>query len=179
MDGTQDIPMTITRTTNLSQKDIKHCDFSFEIACELLPPYDDLSKIKTFPKPFVKSYGFEEDDFQNINGDKMLAVAKLADVVCGYVLVSKAWNNFAQIDDIAVDKKIRKSGLGCLLVREAIDWAKEQQLAGIRLETQSVNVSACHFYKKMGFEFGGFDKYLYAAIPDVKDEVALYWYYLI
>ncbi|PUA29237.1 MAG: hypothetical protein B0W54_01140 [Cellvibrio sp. 79] len=170
--------MTITRTTNLTHKDINHCDFSFEITSELAPPYDDLSKIKNFPKPFNKSYGFEESDFLNVDDDKMLAVAKVSDLICGYVLVSKSWNGFAQIDDVAVDKKFRKSGLGRLLINDAIDWAREQQLVGVRLETQSVNVSACHFYKKMGFEFGGFDKYLYRAIPDVKDEVALYWCYL-
>jgi len=112
--------MTITRISSLLRKDLKHCDFSFDITCELAPPYDDLSKVKTFSKSFLKSYGFEENDFLDVNSNKMLAVTKKSDLVCGYLLVSKAWNGFGQIDDVAVDKKFRKSGVVRLLVKKLL-----------------------------------------------------------
>lgn len=171
--------MNILRASNLSIQDIGHCDLSFEITCELLPPYEDLSKYSVFSTPFPKYYDFDTSEFESINANKILLVAELSGLIYGYVLASKSWNNYVQIDDLAVDKKHRKTGVGRLLVEGVIGWAKEHELMGVRIETQSVNVSACHFYKKMGFKFGGFDKYLYSAISEVKSEVALYWYYFI
>ena len=41
-----------------------------------------------------------------------------------------------------------------------------------------VNVSACLFYRHYGFILGGYDRYLYNALPE-KDEVALFWYYML
>ena len=47
---------------------------------------------------------------------------------------------------------------------------------GIRLETQTNNVTACRFYQRYGFKIGGFDKYLYTALGKEREEIALYWY---
>jgi streptothricin acetyltransferase len=44
------------------------------------------------------------------------------------------------------------------------------------LETQNTNVAACLFYRRCGFELGGFDRFLYHAIHPDSDEIALYWY---
>jgi ribosomal protein S18 acetylase RimI-like enzyme len=59
---------------------------------------------------------------------------------------------------------------------EAVVWAREKNLPGIRLETQSNNVAACRFYYRYGFRLGGFDRQLYAALGMEHPEVALYWY---
>lgn len=58
----------------------------------------------------------------------------------------------------------------------AVDWAKENNMPGITLETQNNNVVACKFYEKYGFILGGFDKYLYDGIGNPNEEIALYWY---
>ncbi|MDX7065732.1 hypothetical protein SJ089_22370, partial [Enterobacter hormaechei] len=57
-------------------------------------------------------------------------------------------------------------------------WARSLNAPGLRLETQNVNVSACLFYRHYGFILGGYDRYLYNALPE-KDEVALFWYYML
>lgn len=41
-----------------------------------------------------------------------------------------------------------------------------------------MNVSACLLYRHYGFTLGGYDRYLYNALPE-KDEVALFWYYML
>jgi ribosomal protein S18 acetylase RimI-like enzyme len=61
---------------------------------------------------------------------------------------------------------------------QAKQWTRERNLAGIMLETQNNNVSACKFYENCGFRLEGFDKYLYKSINRETDEVALYWYLL-
>ena len=50
--------------------------------------------------------------------------------------------------------------------------------AGLKLETQNVNVPACLFYRNYGFTLGGYDRYLYNALAE-KDEIALFWYYML
>ena len=106
----------------------------------------------------------------------MLTVAKEAGEVRGYILISKGWNNYAVIDDFAVDRNIRRAGIGTRLMDQAVEWAKEHGLPGLRLETQSNNVQACRFYRKYGFDLGGHDKYLYTALEQSCSEIALFWY---
>ena len=59
---------------------------------------------------------------------------------------------------------------------QAKQWARERNLAGIMLETQNNNVSACKFYERCGFRLEGFDQYLYKGVNLETDEIALYWY---
>lgn len=96
----------------------------------------------------------------------------------GLLLLSRGWNGFALIEQIEVDRAQRRRGLGTLLLAQAEHWAREHGLAGLRLETQDVNVAACELYARNGFVLGGFDRCLYAAIPAHRAETALYWYRL-
>ena len=45
----------------------------------------------------------------------------------------------------------------------------------MKLETQDVNVLACRFYDKLGFQIGAVDTMLYANF-DNADEKAIFWY---
>ena len=70
------------------------------------------------------------------------------------------------------------AGAAQKLMAAAHVWARSVNAPGLRLETQNVNVSACLFYRHYGFTLGGYDRYLYNALPE-KDEVALFWYYML
>lgn len=94
----------------------------------------------------------------------------------GQIILQKSWNNFCFIEDLRVSKKTRRQGIGKILMNKAIEWSLNKKLAGLRLETQDINVNACKFYKAMGFSLKGFDQCLYHSIPNSKKEVALYWY---
>ena len=49
-------------------------------------------------------------------------------------------------------------------------------MPGLMLETQNTNPDACRFYKAMGFRIGGYDRFLYAALNETREETAVFWY---
>ena len=109
--------------------------------------------------------------------DTMLAAARRDGRLLGFILVSRAWNGCAQVDDLSVDRAARRGGIARALMDEAVAWAKERYLPMLRLETQSNNVPACRFYARYGFVLGGYDRFLYDAIrPGEPRETALFWY---
>jgi ribosomal protein S18 acetylase RimI-like enzyme len=63
-------------------------------------------------------------------------------------------------------------------MNKALEWTKENNLKGIMLETQDVNLNACKFYIRYGFKLGGVDTMLYSNF-DTANQKALFWYYLI
>ena len=100
--------------------------------------------------------------------------------VAGYLLATPGWNRGASIDDIAISRRYRRTGIGRRLMDEAVAWAVDLNLSAIRLETRSSNVSACRFYARYSFVLGGHDRYLYSQLDeDVREDVALYWYLLL
>ncbi|MBR7513564.1 GNAT family N-acetyltransferase, partial [Mycobacterium tuberculosis] len=75
--------------------------------------------------PYRKAYEVEADLFSSDreHDDYLIAVAKAGDRVRGYLLASRGWNNYAQVDDLAVDRDVRKLGVGRGLMDEAVRWA--------------------------------------------------------
>ncbi|KXZ13715.1 GNAT family N-acetyltransferase [Bacillus nakamurai] len=96
--------------------------------------------------------------------------------LAGQVTVKRNWNEYAYIEDIKIDKKQRRQGIGRKLIEQVIQWAKKNKMPGIMLETQNINVKACQFYESCGFEIGGFDLCLYKGINKHAHEAAVYWY---
>ena len=82
------------------------------------------------------------------------------------------------VDYIAVERSKRRTGAAHKLMSATHVVREALNAPGLRLETQNVNVSACQFYRHYGFILGGYDRYLYNALPE-KDEVALFWYYML
>ncbi|MEA3439973.1 MAG: GNAT family N-acetyltransferase [Chloroflexota bacterium] len=112
------------------------------------------------------------------NPERTIFFAYIDSQIAGQIILTKYWNNYAYIQDIAVDVRFRRQGVGKALMERAKQWARKQNLPGIMLETQDINVAACKFYKSCGFKLRGFDTHLYKGIEHVSDEIALYWYYL-
>jgi len=168
--------MIIETADRLTAADVAPCDFSFDILCELVAPYRDPVEHARPVEPYRKAYVFDAEDFAEIGPDRLLAVARDGGRLCGYILMSESWNGYASIDDIAVDRAVRGSGLGTRLMDRAVQWARERRLPGMRLETQSNNVPACRFYQRYGFVLGGYDEHQYGTFPALRHEVALFWY---
>ncbi|MCC5892070.1 GNAT family N-acetyltransferase [Exiguobacterium sp.] len=106
--------------------------------------------------------------------DKQVFLAFDETACIGQIRVVRDWNRFAYIENIAVQKAYRNSGLGHMLIGVAETWAKEQSLLGLSLEAQNDNVIACRFYTKEGFELGGVDTLKQTGNPNI--ELTLYWY---
>ena len=125
-----------------------------------------------------KRYGKDNVDYTAYidDPDKVVFLAYVEGQIAGQIILRKSWNRYAYIEDTAVDVKFRRRGIGKELISEAKRWAQERNLAGIMLETQNNNVTACKFYESCGFQLRGFDTDLYKGINRDTDEVALYWY---
>lgn len=79
-------------------------------------------------------------------------VAEMAGEVVGSIMVVQDSEKVARIRLLLVDPKARGLGLGTSLVREAIEFARQQQYEELVLWTNNVLTEARHIYKKMGFQ---------------------------
>jgi GNAT superfamily N-acetyltransferase len=104
-------------------------------------------------------------------------VAKAGQQVAGRIDLSRHWTGFASIEDLVVAPADRGKGVGFALVRRAQQWVVAAGLAGLRTETQDVNVTACSLYARCDFRLSGFDADLYGATADSAGEIALFWYW--
>ena len=175
--------MTIERINPDNAKDINKMDGTFSIDARLSLYLEDDEigyKVAKIPKS-KKRYRADEFDEKTYmdDPDKTIFLAYVDSQIAGQIILRKNWNNYAYIEDIAVDAKFRRQGVGKELISWAKQWARQQNLAGIMLETQNNNVPACKFYERCGFRLAGFDQYLYKGLDPETQEIALYWYLLI
>jgi GNAT superfamily N-acetyltransferase len=75
--------------------------------------------------------------------------------------------------DIRVAPEQRGRGVGRALLAAVEAWAGVRACRRLGVETQNVNVPACRFYARAGFELGAVRRYAY---PELPDEVQLLWY---
>ena len=161
---------------------VNHCDGTFTVDSRLVLRIEsgelryDIAPLQ----PYQKRYPIATRDYSAFidHPEQTLFLAFLDGRFAGQIILRKNWNRYASVEDITVDVNNRRKDVGTELIARAIRWAKDNQLPGIRLETQDNNVGACRFYESLGFRLGGFDQYLYKGIKGIEDEVALYWYLL-
>jgi ribosomal protein S18 acetylase RimI-like enzyme len=160
--------------------DLNRCNSAFTVDSKLILRADNgipTYTIVSIP-PYAKQYPRSEIEYDHslAQPDRGVFFAYADGQLAGQIILSRNWNGYAYVDDIAVDAGFRQQGIGRALVHQAIMWAKARQLPGVMLETQNTNVGACLFYQQCGFELGGFDRYLYRGLDADTQEIALYWY---
>ncbi|WP_050995814.1 GNAT family N-acetyltransferase [Paenisporosarcina sp. TG20] len=106
--------------------------------------------------------------------DKVIFLAYQNKKCIGQIRLVKDWNKYAYIENIAVRKEFRKSGIGRMLLIVGEEWAKENSLIGMSLEAQNDNLIACRFYIKEEFVLGGVDTLKQFYNPNI--DITLYWY---
>jgi ribosomal protein S18 acetylase RimI-like enzyme len=94
------------------------------------------------------------------DSEKMLFVAEIEGKMAGVVhletrvepdlpvLVPMKW---AHISEIIVAKKFQRQGVGKALMRQSVQWSKEQGCRDLRLSVSDFNEGAKDFYKSEGF----------------------------
>ena len=165
------MPIQITSAAPSALPDF---DRSFSVSEELqLHLTDGQLGYRVVPvEPYEKTYADDEESLDEGNA----FMATLDGQPAGVIQLSAAWNGYARIDDIAVDRRLRRSGVATALLEHACAWCRERSLAGLTLETQTNNVAACRLYERFGFRLGGFDRDLYRGLDPATREVALFWY---
>lgn len=167
----------------IDAKTLEHLDQSentFEVNSQLRLSFErgEISYIIVDIPPYTKQYPVSAADYNAYidNPDKTIFFAYADGELAGQIRALKWWNGYAYIEDLLVQAKYRRQGIGRALIERAVDWAKAGGFPGIMLETQNNNVAACKLYESCGFVLGGFDVYLYRGLNPASDEIALYWY---
>ena len=92
----------------------------------------------------------------------LLLLAEEEDNVRGYISVGQglapasAW-----VEDLAVDRKSRRNGIGSALILAARDWCGKKGIQRLTMEMQPKNHPAIQFAYKRGFEFSGYNDQYY------------------
>ncbi|MFE1628904.1 GNAT family N-acetyltransferase [Brevibacillus reuszeri] len=170
----------IVKMTQLNKGDFKKANEGFFVSGRIIPKYENEIWTYTeeiFTEPYYKEYEDEEIDISYIDEPDKAVFLYYDDKNCvGQIKLCINWNGYALIEDIAVAKDWRQKGIGTILLQKAIEWAIQNNLAGVMLETQDVNISACRFYAKNNFVIGGVDNMLYSTFQTAHEK-AVFWYY--
>ena len=65
------------------------------------------------------------------------------------------------IEDVVVDEKMRRLGIGAALIRYAMELAREARADGVLLTSNSQREAANHFYQSLGFELRKINPYFH------------------
>lgn len=171
----------IVQITHENICDINKVNEPFEIIGRIIPKYENDIWSYTeelYTEVYEKQYQNDAEDYETYinHKDKAIFFFYDNDICIGQIKMHRNWGQYAFVDDIFVLRSARGKGVGHALINQAIEWAKQNRLMGLMLETQDNNLRACRFYSKCGFRIGGIDDMLYANFPNIAHEKAVFWY---
>ncbi|MBQ3022262.1 MAG: ribosomal protein S18-alanine N-acetyltransferase [Clostridia bacterium] len=129
---------------------------------------DDISAISKMEQEYFTD-SWSENSIRTQLQNKRIVVLKSLGEVIGYTIFMTAADE-GEILRIAINKNIRKGGLGKKLLISAIDKMKNEGANEIFLEVRESNSSAIALYESVGFEEIGIRKKYY----DGKEDAILY-----
>lgn len=87
--------------------------------------------------------------------DSAVYLAIHTDRCIGFVFVEcLTWNSLAQLQGLAVDAEVQRSGIATALVAQAEAFARGQGMRGIYVDTPVNNLSGRRFYEALGYDLG-------------------------
>ncbi|MGG7469247.1 GNAT family N-acetyltransferase [Chryseobacterium arthrosphaerae] len=124
--------------------------------------------------PYTKAWETTLEDIDELN----LIIEKdhsfgafVNNELAGWIICEhRTWNNSFYIENILIDEKHRRQGIGIMLIKNAIKEARKLNCRVIELETQNTNYPAIQFYRRMGFNITGLNTRLY----ENSEEIALF-----
>jgi ribosomal protein S18 acetylase RimI-like enzyme len=92
-----------------------------------------------------------------------LLVAILADEPVGYISLMLGIAPLTTwVTDLAIQRRVRRQGIGSLLLLAAQEWGLQHETRHLILEMQTKNYPAIHMAQKFGFDFCGYNDRYYA-----------------
>lgn len=82
-------------------------------------------------------------------------------------------SDLAVLWDLRVLPEERRTGVGSALIYAAERWSRTRGCNELKVETQNINVPACRFYARHGFELRTIHRFAYPSLPD---EIQLLWH---
>lgn len=124
--------------------------------------------------PYIKNWETTSEEFEELNSlieQENSFGAFIGEELAGWIICEhRTWNNSLYIENILIDEKHRRQGIGIMLIKNAIKEARRLNCRVIELETQNTNYPAIQFYRRMGFNITGLNTRLY----NNPDEIALF-----
>ena len=97
------------------------------------------------------------------------------DACIGVAVLRKQMFKYLYLEDLKVNKKYRRKGIGEMLITACMEKANEEGMQGVYTIAQDNNLSACQFYLKQGFQVGGFDNRSYRGTSQ-EEKADIYFY---
>lgn len=124
--------------------------------------------------PYTKNWETTSEDLEELNTiiEKGNSFGAFVDEeLAGWIICEhRTRNNSLYIENILIDEKHRRQGIGIMLIKSAIKEARRLNCRVIELETQNTNYPAIQFYRRMGFNITGLNTRLY----NNSDEIAFF-----
>jgi len=104
---------------------------------------------------------FEEEGkeyFKDMINNEIVFVAETDGKIVGYLAgsiceqISYITETFAELDNMCIDDKYRRFGIGTLLMSEFKQYCREKNIENIKVTASAKNNRAIQFYMKNGFE---------------------------
>ncbi|MCB8924841.1 MAG: GNAT family N-acetyltransferase [Ardenticatenaceae bacterium] len=137
------------------------------------------------PEPVRISYSHLDETelarYAGLANNGCCFVALNEEQLVGVVIAEpQAWNNVLNVWEFHVAPDFQRRGVGRLLMGRLVETAVSLQLRALMCETQSLNVPAIRFYRKMGFTLDGIDLSYYTNEDyDPTQNVAIFMKYKI
>ncbi len=92
-----------------------------------------------------------------------ILVGIIDDEIVGYIVLSlQKVPQTSWVTDLVVHRRIRRQGVGGVLLLAAQDWSRSKGASRMTLEMQSKNYPAVQMARKFGFDFCGFQDLYYS-----------------
>ncbi|WP_288377462.1 GNAT family N-acetyltransferase [Chryseobacterium culicis] len=121
--------------------------------------------VKEKSLPYSKTWETTPEELEDLNtlieqGNSFGAYEN--EELAGWIICEhRIWNNSFYIENILIDEKHRRKGIGIMLIKSAVKEARRLNCRVIELETQNTNYPAIQFYRRMGFNITGVNTRLY------------------
>jgi len=118
-------------------------------------------ELNNFDDTLKQGWPFEEDGkeyFEDMIKNEIVFVAQIEEKIVGYLAgsiceqISYITETFAELDNMCINDKYRRFGIGTLLMNEFKKYCKEKNIQNIKVTASAKNSRAIQFYIKNGFE---------------------------
>lgn len=103
----------------------------------------------------------------------------------GQCVVKRGPHHLCEVVDLRTDSRYRRQGIGTALLNAAMDWAAQQGLRGIRVETTDACPGMCRFLEHSRFMLGGVDMLRRAAdtpetlhVPQRRESTLIFYQFI-
>lgn len=158
-------------------KDANIPDEPFEIWGRLVPSLKDGNwEYSTIRFPEISEMCFPKFLYDPALDDALFLGAYDGENCIGLAVLRRATFRYMYLDDLKVNRRYRRKGIGGMLVRACMDRVMDEEGQGLYTVAQDNNLSACLFYLKQGFEIGGVDNRAYrGTAQEGKADIYFYW----